>query len=48
MNIEKLEEAIRTSNNPKVMYIIPNFQNPTGLCTSLEKINAIYELSKKY
>ncbi len=48
MNIEKLEEAIRTSNNPKVIYIIPNFQNPTGLCTSLEKRMAIYELAKKY
>lgn len=48
MNIEKLEEAIRTSNNPKVIYIIPNFQNPTGLCTSLEKRKAIYELAKKY
>lgn len=48
MNIEKLEEAIKTSNNPKVIYIIPNFQNPTGLCTSLEKRKAIYELAKKY
>lgn len=48
MNIEKLEEAIRTSNNPKLIYIIPNFQNPTGLCTSLEKRKAIYALAKKY
>lgn len=48
MNIEKLEEAIKTSNNPKIIYIIPNFQNPTGLCTSLEKRKAIYELAKKY
>lgn len=48
MNIEKLEEAIKTSNNPKLIYIIPNFQNPTGLCTSLEKRKAIYALAKKY
>ncbi len=48
MNIEKLEEAIKTSNNPKIIYIIPNFQNPTGLCTSLEKRKAIYALAKKY
>lgn len=48
MNIEMLEETIRTSKNPKLIYIIPNFQNPTGLCTSLEKRKAIYELAKKY
>lgn len=48
MNLEKLEDALRTSKNPKLIYIIPNFQNPTGLCTSLEKRKAIYELAKKY
>lgn len=48
MNLEKLEETLKTSNNPKLIYIIPNFQNPTGLCTSFEKRKAIYELAKKY
>lgn len=48
MNLEKLEETIKTSSNPKLIYLIPNFQNPTGLCTSLEKRKAIYELAKKY
>lgn len=48
MNIEKLEEAIKTSHNPRIIYIIPNFQNPTGLCTSLEKRKAVYALAKKY
>ncbi|MGN0667404.1 MAG: PLP-dependent aminotransferase family protein [Huintestinicola sp.] len=48
MNLEKLEEKLKSSNNPKLIYIIPNFQNPTGLCTSLEKRKAVYELAKKY
>ena len=48
MKIDALEEALRTANKPKLIYIIPNFQNPTGLCTSLEKRKAIYELAKKY
>lgn len=48
MDLEKLEETLKTAHNPKLIYIIPNFQNPTGLCTSLEKRKAIYELAKKY
>ncbi len=48
MKLDALEEALRTANKPKLIYIIPNFQNPTGLCTSLEKRKAIYELAKKY
>ena len=42
-----LEEAFATGK-VKVFYIISNFQNPTGLTTSLEKRKAIYELAKKY
>ena len=48
MKLDALEEALRTANKPKLIYIIPNFQNPTGLCTSLEKRKTIYELAKKY
>ena len=48
MNLEALENALKSAAKPKLIYIIPNFQNPTGLCTSLEKRKAIYELAKKY
>lgn len=48
MKLDALEEALKTANKPKLIYIIPNFQNPTGLCTSLEKRKTIYELAKKY
>lgn len=48
MKLEALEDALKTAEKPKLIYIIPNFQNPTGLCTSLEKRNAVYELAKKY
>ena len=48
MKLDALEEALKTANKPKLIYIIPNFQNPMGLCTSLEKRKAIYELAKKY
>ncbi len=48
MNLAKLEETLKSANSPKLIYTIPNFQNPTGLCTSFEKRKAIYELAKKY
>lgn len=48
MNIEKLEEAIKNATNPRFIYTIPNFQNPSGATMSLEKRRAVYALAKKY
>ena len=48
MNLEALEKALQTEKNVRFIYIIANFQNPSGITTSLEKRRAIYELAKKY
>ncbi|MFM9281574.1 aminotransferase-like domain-containing protein [Paenibacillus jiagnxiensis] len=48
IHIEKLEQALKTEKNVKLIYLIPSFQNPTGITTSLEKRKAIYALAKKY
>ncbi len=48
MNIEKLETALKNEPNAKLIYVIPTFQNPMGITTSLEKRKAIYALAKKY
>ncbi len=48
INIAKLEEVLKMPKKPKFIYLIPNFQNPTGITTSLEKRKAIYALAKKY
>lgn len=48
MNLELLEKALQTEKNVRFIYIIANFQNPSGITTSLEKRKAIYELAKKY
>lgn len=48
MNIELLEKALQTKPTPKLLYIIPTFQNPTCIVTSLEKRKAIYDLCVKY
>jgi len=43
---EKLEEALRTG--PKFIYVLPNFQNPSGSTLSLERRQKIVELADKY
>lgn len=48
MNLEILEEKLRTEKNVKFIYTIPNFQNPAGSTMSLEKRKGLYELAKKY
>ena len=49
INIEKLEEAlIAEGDKAKIIYVIPTFQNPAGITTSLEKRKKIYALAQKY
>ena len=48
MNLEALEKALQSKSKPKFIYIIPNFQNPTGITTSYTKRKKIYELAKSY
>lgn len=48
MNLEILEEKLKTEKNVKFIYTIPNFQNPGGSTMSFEKRKAVYELAKKY
>jgi 2-aminoadipate transaminase len=46
MMTEALEEQLRTG--PKFMYLLPNFQNPTGVTISLERRKKILELADRY
>lgn len=48
VNLEQLERALCENKNIRFFYIIPNFQNPSGVTTSLEKRRAVYELCKKH
>ena len=47
ISVEGLEAAIRENPGAKILYIIPNFQNPTGATLSLEKRKAVYELCRR-
>ena len=48
VSIEAMEHALREEKNVKLMYLIPNFQNPTGITMSLAKRRAVYELARRY
>ena len=41
-------EALVKKHQPKLMYIIPTFQNPTGRTLSLERRKALAEMAAKY
>lgn len=43
-----LEETLKTEKRAKLLYLIPTFQNPTGITTSPEKRKAILALAEKY
>ena len=43
MDIGKLR-AVMSSEKPKLMYLVPNFQNPTGMSYTQENRNAVAEL----
>ncbi|MBQ9112672.1 MAG: PLP-dependent aminotransferase family protein [Clostridia bacterium] len=48
ISIEGLEKALKDNPDAKLLYIIPTFQNPSGITTSLRKRRAVLELAKKY
>ncbi|WP_368183245.1 PLP-dependent aminotransferase family protein, partial [Anaerotruncus rubiinfantis] len=48
INLEKLEKAMQEQPNVKLLYLIPNFQNPTGITTSEAKRREVLRLAKKY
>ena len=48
IDLEKLETALKTHENAKILYLIPTFHNPLGTTMSLAKRKAVLALAKKY
>lgn len=48
MNMEVLEKVLKTTDNVKVLYLIPDFQNPSGRTWSVERRKKVIELANKY
>ncbi|MFH2094652.1 MAG: PLP-dependent aminotransferase family protein [Bacteroidota bacterium] len=45
---EKIIELKKKNNTPKYIYVVPDFQNPTGITMSLEKRKALLEISYEF
>lgn len=45
---EALEARLKSVLNVKMLYIIPTFQNPSGITTPLSRRKRVYELCKQY
>ncbi len=48
MSAEGLETALKENPTAKLIYTIPNFQNPTGLTSTLKRRREMLELAKRY
>ncbi len=48
MIMEDLEEALKNNENVKFIYVIPDFQNPSGKTWSIERRKKLVELANKY
>jgi len=48
MLIDSLENAIKDNDRVRMIYVIPDFQNPTGKTWSLERRKELLEIANKY
>ncbi len=48
IDLEALEATLKSSPRAKLLYLIPSFQNPAGITSTLENRKAVYELARKY
>lgn len=47
IDLDQLEDILK-AKNPKFLYLVPNFQNPTGYTISLEKRSKLADLAELY
>lgn len=47
MRVEELEPLLQ-QHHPRLIYVVPNFQNPTGACLSLPRRRQLVELAGRY
>ena len=48
LNIDAIETRLKHGERPNIFYIIPDFQNPSGIVLSLEKRERIADLAREY
>lgn len=47
-DVERLAEALRSEDGVSFVYLIPTYQNPSGVCASLEKRHAVVDLAREH
>ena len=48
LRVDELERALRAGLRPKLVYAIPDHQNPAGVSLSLERREALVELARRF
>lgn len=48
ISLSHLESTLKTQKNVRFLYLIPNFQNPSGITMSAQKRKAVYALCSQY
>jgi len=48
MKTDQLEQALKSNRNVKLIYTIPDFQNPTGISMSAERRKRVVDLANLY
>jgi 2-aminoadipate transaminase len=48
LQVDALEARVKDGLRPKLIYLIPEFQNPTGRTLTLERRNALIELCRRH
>lgn len=48
IDTDALEKTLSETPNAKMLYLIPTFQNPAGVTSTLENRKKVYEIAKKY
>lgn len=48
MDVQALENALKSNPSTKIIYTIPSFHNPAGITSTLENRKAVYALAQKY
>jgi 2-aminoadipate transaminase len=48
LNVDALADLLESGSRPKLLYTIPDYQNPTGLSLSAERRQALVDLCRHY
>ena len=48
LDVDRLAELLAGGLRPRLVYVIPTYQNPSGACASLARRQALLELAREY